>query len=126
MIEKHTDVSVFVRNGQQKSKIRLLTDRAARPIFCGASPLSPKDRDDRQRMTKMIDEQLARLRTHRNNIARYRRLLKTKLSDLERQFIARRLSEEQSDFERLAESAFPISFNISLAAAEKSTSHGAA
>ena len=32
----------------------------------------------------MIDEQLARLRTHRNNIARYRHLLKTKLSDLER------------------------------------------
>ena len=59
----------------------------------------------------MIDEQLARLRTHRNNIARYRRLLKTKLSDLERQFIERRLSEEHSDFERLTESAFPISLN---------------
>jgi hypothetical protein len=33
------------------------------------------------------------LRTHRNNIARYRRLLQTKLTDLERQFIERRLSE---------------------------------
>ena len=31
----------------------------------------------------MIDEQLARLRAHRNNIARYRRLLKTKLTDIE-------------------------------------------
>ena len=60
----------------------------------------------------MIDEKLARLRTHRNNIARYRRLLKTKLTNLERQFIERRLSEEQSDFERLAAGTFPIAFTL--------------
>ena len=30
----------------------------------------------------MMDENIARLRTHRNNIARYRRLLQTKLTDL--------------------------------------------
>ena len=71
----------------------------------------------------MIEEQLARLRAHRNNIARYRRLLKTKLTDIERQFIVRRLSEEQSALERLAEIAFPISFNIP---AEQSTDHEAA
>ena len=41
----------------------------------------------------MIDENIACLRTHRNNIARYRRLLQIKLTDLERQFIERRLSE---------------------------------
>ncbi|WP_371419350.1 hypothetical protein [Bradyrhizobium sp. CCBAU 051011] len=46
----------------------------------------------------MMDEKLARLRTHRNNVARYRRLLQAKLTDLERQFIERRLSEEQSDY----------------------------
>jgi hypothetical protein len=40
----------------------------------------------------MMDENIARLRTHRNNIARYRRLLQTKLTDLERQFIERRLT----------------------------------
>ena len=40
----------------------------------------------------MIGEKLARLRSHRNNIARYRRLLKTKLTNLDRQFIERRLS----------------------------------
>ena len=50
----------------------------------------------------MIDERFARLRTHRNNIARYRGLLKTSLTDLERQFIERRLSEEQSEFELLS------------------------
>lgn len=55
----------------------------------------------------MMDENIACLRTHRNNIARYRRLLQTKLTDLERQFIERRLSEEQSAYERLTKATFP-------------------
>ncbi|KWV57482.1 hypothetical protein AS156_39865 [Bradyrhizobium macuxiense] len=41
-----------------------------------------------------MDERLERLRAHRNNIGRYRRLLNTELSDLEREFVDRRLSEE--------------------------------
>ena len=53
----------------------------------------------------MTDEKLARLRAHDNNISRYRRLLKTNLSDLERQFLERRLSEERSAVESLAQSA---------------------
>jgi hypothetical protein len=61
-------------------------------------------------MTKMIDEKLARLRTHRNNIDRYRRLLKTRLTELEQQYIEKRLSEEQSALERLAASTFPLTF----------------
>ena len=60
----------------------------------------------------MIDEKFALLRTHRNNIARYRRLLKTKLTEYERQFIERRLSEEQSAREKLAASTFPIAFEF--------------
>ena len=44
----------------------------------------------------MIEERIARLRTHQNNIARYRRLLKTKLSDVERKYFEMRLSEEQA------------------------------
>ena len=64
-------------------------------FFAGVSPLQPKEScNDRQRMTTMIEENIARLRTHRNSIARYLRLLQTKLTDLERQFIERRLSEE--------------------------------
>jgi hypothetical protein len=72
-------------------------------------------------MTTMIDEQLARLRTHRDSIGRYRRLLQTKLTDLERQFIERRLerqfierrlSEEQSAYERLTKATFPIVFKL--------------
>jgi hypothetical protein len=50
----------------------------------------------------MIDENLARLRAHRNNVHRYRRLLATQLSDLERAYIERRLSEEEASMEALS------------------------
>ena len=60
----------------------------------------------------MIDEKFALLRTHRNNIMRYRRLLNTKLTECERQFIERRLSEERSAMEKLAASTFPLAFQI--------------
>ena len=53
----------------------------------------------------MTDEELARLRAHDSNISRYRRLLKTKLSDLEREFLDRRLSEERSAVASLAQPA---------------------
>ena len=58
----------------------------------------------------MIDENLARLRAHHNNISRYRRLLKTQLTDCERQFIERRLFEEQSAMETVAATPFPPAF----------------
>ena len=56
------------------------------------------------RVTQMIDENLARLRAHRNNIYRYRSLLNSRLSDLERAFLRRRLSEEQSSIDALTDS----------------------
>jgi len=49
----------------------------------------------------MTDEKLARLRTHRNNIDRYRRLLATQLTELERGYIERRLREERLAIETL-------------------------
>ena len=52
----------------------------------------------------MIDQQLARLRTHRSNIQRYRNLLQTSLTELERQFVEKRLTEEQSNLESLTNS----------------------
>jgi hypothetical protein len=58
----------------------------------------------------MIEENFARLRTHRNNIKRYRQLLETKLTDLERQFIEKRLSEEQAAIESLSAETFPLIF----------------
>ena len=60
----------------------------------------------------MIGEQLARLRAHRNNIRRYRGLLKTILTDLERAFIERRLAEEQSAFQALATGTFPLTLTL--------------
>lgn len=58
----------------------------------------------------MLDEDFARIRAHRNNIHRYRSLLKTQLSDLERQFIERRLAEETASLEALTSETFPIVF----------------
>jgi hypothetical protein len=57
----------------------------------------------------MIDGNLARLRAHRNNVHRYRRLLTTQLSDLERAYIERRLSEEEASIEALSRETFPFS-----------------
>jgi hypothetical protein len=65
-------------------------------------------------MTTVTDENFALLRTHRNNIRRYRRLLTTKLTEFERQFVDRRLSEERSAMERLASSTFPLTFGFPM------------
>ncbi|WP_298881953.1 hypothetical protein [uncultured Bradyrhizobium sp.] len=56
----------------------------------------------------MLDEHFARFRAHRNNVHRYRSLLETRLSDIERQFIERRLSEESSALEALTSQTFPL------------------
>ena len=60
----------------------------------------------------MLDEKLARIRAHHNNIHRYRSLLKTRLSDIERQFVERRLSEESSALEALTSQTFPIALTL--------------
>ncbi len=58
------------------------------------------------------DEKLARLRVHRNNVHRYRRLLSTRLSDLEREFLMKRLSEEQIAIDALSTTTFPFSSDL--------------
>ena len=65
----------------------------------------------------MIDENLARLRAHRNNVHRYRRLLATRLSDLERAYIERRLDEERASMEALSQETFPFSLPVARRAA---------
>ena len=52
----------------------------------------------------MIDENWDHLRARRNNVRRYRRLLQTELTDLERRYIERRLNEEKSAMESLTSS----------------------
>ena len=42
-----------------------------------------------------MNERIARLHTHQTNIERYQSLLKTKLTDVEVQFLEKRLSEER-------------------------------
>lgn len=64
----------------------------------------------------MIDEELARLRAHRNNINRYHRLLKTELTEFERRFIERRLSEERAAVDKLSAATFPIALTSPAAA----------
>jgi hypothetical protein len=57
----------------------------------------------------MLEENLARLRAHRNNIQRYRRLLATQLSELERAYMERRIDEEHASLNALSETTFPFS-----------------
>lgn len=61
----------------------------------------------------MIEENLARVRSHRNNIHRYRRLLATRLSELERSYVERRLQEEQSSLDALTAETFPLVLSAS-------------
>jgi hypothetical protein len=56
----------------------------------------------------IIDENLAVLRTHDQNIDRYRRLLQTSLTALERDFIERRIVEEQTALDDPASETVPI------------------
>lgn len=58
--------------------------------------------------TMAIDEKLARIRARTSNIRRYRRLLKTELTDLERNFILKRLSEEETALAKLSDETFPF------------------
>ena len=70
----------------------------------------------------MFDENLARIRAHRNNIHRYRRLLRTQLSDLERGFIDRRMADEQAAFDALVAKTFPVTFPLARDSSSASSS----
>lgn len=74
----------------------------------------------------MLDEYLARIRAHRTNIHRYRRLLKSNLSDVERQLIEKRLTEEQTALELLSAETFPLAFSLRKGRTCRQTSRGAA
>jgi hypothetical protein len=55
----------------------------------------------------MIDFNTARVRRHRQNIERYCRLLATELTDLERQYLHKRIAEEYAQLEQLETAASP-------------------
>lgn len=50
----------------------------------------------------MYEENNALLRTHHKNVQRYQQLLKTSLTDFEREYISKRLLEEQLRIETLS------------------------
>jgi hypothetical protein len=60
--------------------------------------------DHLEEVTAMIDFRTAKMRGHRRNIERYCRLLATELTDLERQYLHKRIAEEQAHLERLEKS----------------------
>jgi hypothetical protein len=71
----------------------------------------------------MFEENLALLRTHYKNVQRYRQLLETRLTDFEREYIGKRLLEEQLAIETLsasgpseATSSGPCPANVETAA----------
>ena len=55
----------------------------------------------------MTDEKLARLRAHDSNIIRHRRLLKSKLADLERGVYRKAPERGKVSYEKLANRPFP-------------------
>ena len=55
----------------------------------------------------MIDETLAQFRARRQNINRYRSLLQTSLTEFERDYIERRIVEEEAAISALAFEASP-------------------
>jgi hypothetical protein len=58
----------------------------------------------------MFEVNLARIRTHRNNIHRYRGLLQSELSNLEREFIEKRMADEKAALDALVAETFPVTF----------------
>ena len=74
----------------------------------------------------MFEQNLARIRTHRNNIHRYRRLLRTELSDLERDSIDRRMADEQASLDALVAETFPVTFPLPKDSSSTSSGMGAA
>jgi hypothetical protein len=74
----------------------------------------------------MFEQNLARIRTHRNNIYRYRRLLRTELSDIERDFIDKRMAREQAALEAVVAETFTVTFPLARESSSASSSMAAA
>jgi hypothetical protein len=59
----------------------------------------------------MVENRIARLHAHQKNIERYEGLLKTRLSEIEAQYVERRLSEERFSLQMLDYMAPPSMWN---------------
>ena len=65
-----------------------------------------------------METRTVQLRTHQKNIDRYENMLKTELSDDERQFVQRRLSEERFTTALLQFMSAPKGFDLRSGALE--------
>ena len=63
-------------------------------------------------MMSKIDDSFSEIRSVRNDIWRYRRLLQTELAEAEREIVEKRLRERLSIFEGLLQSAFPLALKL--------------
>ena len=67
-------------------------------------------------LRQSADLRTAKVRAHRDNVRRYKRILASGLTDLERQFVTRRLAEEQSAIRVLANASGGENADFSIAA----------
>jgi hypothetical protein len=65
-----------------------------------------------------VETRTVQLRTHQKNIDRYENMLKTELSDVERQFVQKRLSEERFTIALLQFMSAPKGFDLRSGALE--------
>jgi hypothetical protein len=68
------------------------------------------------RLRQAADLRTAKMRAHGDNVRRYKRILASGLTDLERQFVIRRLAEEQSAIRALANASRGENADFSFAA----------
>jgi hypothetical protein len=69
---------------------------------------------------KLVDPKIL---SHRRNIQRYARLLATELTELERQYLHKRIAEEHAELERLQESQ-PQQAGVLIAAEDMGNGSG--
>jgi len=62
-----------------------------------------------------IDVTNARLSAHRNNLMRYRRILATPLTDVERAYVRRRIEEERASLAQLEQRPHPAAGSAAAA-----------
>lgn len=70
----------------------------------------------RRAVREDLELRAAAIDAHRKNIRRYKRLLETELTDLEREFVRRRMAEEKAAIEKLATGGRTDNGRISFAA----------
>ena len=60
----------------------------------------------------MTDQEVTRIRAHLQNLERYRRLLAGHLTDVERQFVHKRIAEERFEIELLQTNSEPAALSL--------------